>query len=158
MVAASIYCKHWLPGVPSWIRIAGLSVALVWVNASSGSNFGAFEYWFAMLKVVTIVLFLILGAALLLGIGFPRIGATNYAGHGGFLPNGWAGVGLGVAMAVFSYLGIEIVAVTSGAAKDPATALPRAMRWTVARLGIFYIGGVAVVVGGVPWMPGGPGG
>jgi L-asparagine transporter-like permease len=54
-------------------------------------------------------------------------------------------------MAVFSYLGIEIVAVTSGEAKDPAAALPRAMRWTFARLGIFYIGGLAVVVGVVPW-------
>lgn len=151
MVAASIYCKHWFPGIPSWIWIAGLSVALIWINASSVSNFGTFEYWFAMLKVVTIVLFLILGVALLLGIGFPRIGATNYVAHGGFLPNGWTGVGLGVAMAVFSYLGIEIVAVTSGEAKDPATALPRAMRWTFARLGIFYIGGLAVVVGVVPW-------
>jgi AAT family amino acid transporter len=151
MVAASIYCKHWFPGLPSWIWIAGLSVGLIWINASSVSNFGTFEYWFAMLKVVTIVLFLILGVALLLGVGFPRIGATNYVAHGGFLPNGWTGVGLGVAMAVFSYLGIEIVAVTSGEAKDPATALPRAMRWTFARLGIFYIGGLAVVVGVVPW-------
>jgi AAT family amino acid transporter len=151
MVAASIYCKHWFPGVPSWIWIAGFSVALIWVNASSVSNFGTFEYWFAMLKVVTIVLFLILGAALLLGVGFPRIGGANYLANGGFLPNGWTGVGLGIAMAVFSYLGMEIVAVTSGEAKDPATALPRAMRWTFARLGIFYIGGLAVVVGVVPW-------
>jgi L-asparagine transporter-like permease len=151
MVAASIYCKHWLPGVPSWIWIAGFSAALIWVNASSVSNFGTFEYWFAMLKVVTIILFLILGAALLLGLGFPRIGAANYSGSGGFLPNGWAGVGLGVAMAVFSYLGMEIVAVTSGEAKDPGVTLPRAMRWTFARLGIFYIGGLAVVVGVVPW-------
>jgi amino acid transporter, AAT family len=151
MVAASIYCKHWFPEVPSWIWIAGFSVALIWVNASSVSNFGTFEYWFAMLKVVTIVLFLILGAALLLGIGFPRIGVRNYVAHAGLLPNGWAGVWLGVAMAVFSYLGIEIVAVTSGEAKDPGRALPRAMRWTFARLGIFYIGGLAVVVGVVPW-------
>jgi L-asparagine transporter-like permease len=151
MVAASIYCKHWFPGIPSWVWIAGFSAALIWVNASTVSSFGTFEYWFAMLKVVTIVFFLILGAALLLGVGFPRIGSTNYFAHGGFLPNGWTGVALGVAMAVFSYLGIEIVAVTSGEAKDPATALPKAMRWTFARLGIFYIGGLAVVVGVVPW-------
>ena len=151
MVAASIYCKHWYPGVPAWLWIAGFSIALIWVNASGVSNFGMFEYWFAMLKVVTIILFLILGAALLLGIGFPRLGGTNYVAHGGFLPHGWTGVGLGIAMAVFSYLGIEIVAVTSGEARDPAKALPRAMRWTFARLGIFYIGGLAVVVGVVPW-------
>ena len=151
MVAASIYCKHWFPGIPSWVWIAGFSAALIWVNASGVSNFGTFEYWFAMLKVVTIVFFLILGAALLLGPGFPRIGSTNYFGQGGFLPNRWTGVGLGVAMAVFSYLGIEVVAVTSGEAKDPTTALPKAMRWTFARLAIFYIGGLAVVVGVVPW-------
>jgi AAT family amino acid transporter len=151
IVAASIYCKRWFPGVPSWLWIAGFSIALLYVNARSVASFGAFEYWFAMLKVVTITVFLILGASLLLGIGFPRLGATNYTAHGGFLPNGWSGVGLGVAMALFSFLGIEIVAVTSGEAKNPATALPRALRWTLARLGIFYIGGLAVVVGVVPW-------
>ena len=151
MVAASIYCKFWFPHVPSWIWIVGFSTALVWINARGVSSFGTFEYWFAMLKVVTIVIFLVLGAALLLGIGFPRLGVANYTAHGGFLPRGWTGVGLGVAMAVFSYLGMEIVAVTSGEAKDPDVAVPRAMRWTMARLGIFYIGGLAVVVGVVPW-------
>jgi amino acid transporter, AAT family len=116
VVAASIYCKHWFPNVPSFLWIAGFSAALVYVNARSVANFGAFEYWFSMIKVLTITAFLILGAALLLGIGFPRIGTANYTGHGGFLPNGWHGVGLGVAMAIFSFLGIEIVAVTSGCA------------------------------------------
>jgi AAT family amino acid transporter len=151
MIAASIYCKHWFSQVPSWWWIAGFSAGLVYVNARSVESFGEFEYWFAMLKVVTITIFLILGGALLFGIGSTRIGIVNYISHGGFLPNGWSGVGLGVAMAVFSYLGLEIVAVTSGEAKNPATALPRAMRWTLARLGIFYIGGLAIVVGVVPW-------
>ena len=151
MVAASIYCKHWFPGSPSWMWIAGFSLALIWVNASSVSNFGVFEYWFAMLKVVTISIFLVLGAALLFGVGFPRMGITNYTAHGGFLPNGWTGVGLGVAMAVFSYLGVEIVAVTSGEAAEPSKTLPRALRWTVARLILFYVGGLAVVVGVMPW-------
>lgn len=151
MVAASIYCKHWFPNLPSWMWIAGFSVSLVWINARGVSNFGSFEYWFAMLKVCTIAAFLILGAALITGVGFTPLGAHNYTSHQGFLPNGWTGVGLGVAMAVFSYLGIEIVAIASGETKDPAGALPRAMRWTFARLGIFYVGGLAVVVGAVPW-------
>jgi hypothetical protein len=54
-------------------------------------------------------------------------------------------------MAIFSFLGVEIVAVTSGEAKDPTTALPRALRWTLGRMGLFYVGGLAVVVGIVPW-------
>src|SRR4029077_8218403 len=149
--AASVYCKHWFPNVPSWMWIAGFSVALVYVNARSVASFGEFEYWFAMIKVLTISVFLILGAALLLGFGFPRIGTANYTAHGGFFPNGWQGVGLGVAMAIFSFLGVEIVALTSGEAKDPTTALPKALRWTLARMGLFYVGGLAVVVGIVPW-------
>jgi AAT family amino acid transporter len=151
VVAASIYCKLWFPHVPSWMWIAGFSAALVAVNALSVGNFGSFEYWFAMIKVVTISLFLILGAALLFGLGVPRIGAVNYFSHGGFLPNGWTGAGLGVAMAIFSFLGLEIVAVTSGEAARPELSVPRAMRWTLLRLGIFYIAGLAVVVGVVPW-------
>lgn len=151
VVAASIYCQHWFPDVPSWLWIAGFSAALVCVNARSVASFGAFEYWFAMIKVLTITVFLILGASLLLGIGFPRIGTVNYTAHGGFLPYGWRGVGLGVAMAIFSFLGVEIIAVTSGEAKDPTTALPRALRLTLWRLGLFYVGGLAVVVGIVPW-------
>jgi amino acid transporter, AAT family len=151
VLAASIYCGHWFPNVPSWMWIAGFSAALVYVNARSVASFGEFEYWFAMIKVLTITVFLILGASLLFGIGFQRVGIANYTGHGGFLPNGWRGVGLGVAMAMFSFLGVEIVAVTSGEAKDPTTALPRALRWTLWRMGLFYVGGLAIVVGIVPW-------
>lgn len=151
VVAASIYCKYWFPAVPPWLWIGGFSIALIYVNARSVASFGSFEYWFAMIKVVTITVFLVLGAALLLGVGFPRVGFTNYSAQGGFLPHGWRGVGLGMAMAIFSFLGMEIVAVTSGEAEDPATALPRALRWTLGRMGLFYIGGLAIVVGVVPW-------
>jgi L-asparagine transporter-like permease len=151
VVAASIYCRYWLPGVPSWIWIAVFSISLVYVNARSVASFGWFEYWFAMIKVVTIVAFLLLGAALLFGIIGKPIGTVNYASHGGFLPNGWIGVGLGVAMAIFSYLGLEVVAVTSGEADHPEIAVPRAMRQTLLRLAIFYIGGMAILVGVLPW-------
>jgi AAT family amino acid transporter len=151
VVAASIYCKLFFPGVPSWVWIAAFSAALVYVNGRSVASFGTFEYWFAMIKAVTITVFLALGAALLFGVGFPRIGSLHYTAHGGFLPHGWTGVWLGVAMAIFSYLGLEVVAVTSGEAARPEIAVPRAMRWTLVRLGIFYIGGLSVVVGVVQW-------
>ncbi len=155
VVAAAIYCRYWFPGVPAWVWIAAFSSALVYVNARSVASFGWFEYWFAMIKVVTIALFLILGAALLAGIGFAPLGTANYTAHGGFLPHGWLGVGLGVAMAIFSYLGIEIVAVTSGEAAHPEIAVPRALRRTLLRLAIFYVGGMAVLVGVLPWTQAG---
>ncbi len=151
MVAAAIYCRLWFPGVPAWVWIAGFSAALVYVNASAVGSFGRFEYWFAMIKVVTIVVFLILGGALLFGVGFKPIGLANYTAHGGFLPHGWRGVGLGVAMAVFSYLGTESIAVTAGEASHPEIAVPHALRAMVGRLALFYVGGVAVLVGVMAW-------
>src|SRR6266404_4059929 len=108
-----------------------------------------YTYWLCL--VMTIVAFLILGAMLLFGVGFPRIGLTNFTAHGGFSPHGWRGVGLGVVMAIFSYLGLEIVGVTAGEAADPKKAVPRALRRTLGFLALFYLGGLALVVGIVPW-------
>jgi L-asparagine transporter-like permease len=92
-----------------------------------------------------------LGASLLFGIGFPRIGGANYTAHGGFFPHGWRGVGLGVTMAIFSFLGLEIVGATAGEAANPQVAVPRALRRTLSVLVLFYLGGLAIVVGIVPW-------
>lgn len=155
VVAAAIYCQFWFPGVPAWIWIMLFSIAMVYINARSVGNFGTFEYWFALIKVTTIIVFLLLGAALLTGIGFKPLGFGNYTARGGFLPHGWLGVGLGVAMAIFSFMGIEVVAVASGEASHPEIAVPRALRWTLARLAIFYIGGMAVLVGVMAWTEAG---
>jgi AAT family amino acid transporter len=151
VVAGAIYCKFWFPGIPLVAWIAAFSVAMVYVNTLSVKNFGAFEYWFAMIKVVTIVVFLVLGAALILGVGFPRLGMGNYTAGGGFVPHGWTGVFLGVTMAIFSFLGLEIVGATAGEAADPQTAVPKALRRTLAVLVLFYVGGLGLVVGIVPW-------
>jgi AAT family amino acid transporter len=151
VAAAAIYIQYWFPHVPAWLWIAGFSLAMIYVNMLSVENFGTIEYWFAMIKVVTIVVFLILGAALLLGIGFPRIGAANYTAYGGFFPGGWSGVGLGVTMAIFSFLGLEIMAATAGEAAEPQIAVPRALRRTLLTLVAFYLGSLAIVVGIVPW-------
>ena len=151
VVAAAIYCKFWFPHTPAPIWIAGFSITLVLINTLSIEDFGAIEYWFAMIKVLTIVAFLLLGAMLLFGLGFPRIGLGNFTANGGFSPHGWRGVGLGVVMAIFSYLGLEIVGVTAGEAADPKTAVPRALRRTLGYLALFYLGGLALVVGIVPW-------
>jgi AAT family amino acid transporter len=151
VVAAAIYCQYWFPHVPTVLWIAGFSLGMIYVNSISVENFGTFEYWFAMIKVVTVVVFLVLGAALLFGFGFPRIGTGNFTAHGGFFPHGWTGVGLGVTMAIFSYMGLEIIGSTAGEAADPKVAVPRALRQTLFVQILFYVGGLAIVVGIVPW-------
>ena len=148
VVAAAIYCKLWFPGIPSWMWVAAFSAAIIYLNTVSIQNFGRFEYWLAMIKVLTIAVFLVLGTALLLGIGFPPIGAVNYRG---FFSRGWTGVLLGITMAVFSFLGIEVVAATAGEAAEPRVAVPQALRRTLFFPVLFYLGGLTLVVGIVPW-------
>jgi len=157
--AIAIYCQWWLPQTPQWFWILVFTVAMVYVNARSVGSFGTFEYWFSMIKVVAIVLFIALGAALIFG-WTPRaaIGFGNLTNYGGFLPNGWHGVWMALVFVIFSYVGTEVVAVTAGEAKNPEVALPRAVRAMSARLIIFYLGAVLVLVTIVPWNQIQPGG
>src|SRR6266702_105778 len=151
VVAASIYCRLWFPTTPSWVWIGLFSLVILYVNTTSIGNLGIFEYWLSMIKVVTIVAFLILGAALLFGVGFSRIGLANYTAHGGFQPHGWKGAGLGVVLGLFSFFGIEVVGSTAGEAADPKVAVPKALRRALGALVLFYVAGLALVVGIVPW-------
>lgn len=151
VVAASIYCKLWFPTTPSWVWIGLFSLLILFFNTRSIGRLGTFEFWLSLVKVVTIVAFLILGSALLLGWGLPKVGFANFTGHGGFLPNGWRGVGLGIVMGLFSFFGIEVVGSTAGEAVDPRTAVPKALARTVSALVLFYLAGLALVVGLVPW-------
>ena len=151
-VAIAIYCQWWFPNTPKWMWTVAFSLALVYVNARSVGSFGTFEYWFAMIKVVAIILFIVFGAAVLFGIGpSPAIGFTNYTAYGGFLPNGVRGVWMAMVFVIFSYIGTEVVAVTAGEAREPTKAIPKAMRSMVSRLILFYIGAIVVLLGIVPW-------
>jgi len=156
--AVAIYCKFWLPTVPGWAWIVGCSIGLIYVNARSVGNFGEFEYWFSTIKVVAIVLFIAFGASVLTGITHTSVGTSNYTSHGGFFPQGFSGTWIALVFVIYSYIGTEAVAVSAGEAKDPERTVPRAMRSMVARLTIFYVGAIAVLVGVVPWdriQPGG---
>lgn len=152
VVAAAIYCHYWFPHVPGWLWVGTFSLCLLAANAWTVASFGEFEFWLALIKVVTIVAFIAAGVALMFGFGpFQARGFGNYFGQGGFLPNGWRGVLLATSLATFSYFGVEEVAVAAGEARDPAHSIPRAMRSVFWRLGLFYIGGITVLTGLVPW-------
>ena len=151
-VAAAIYTQWWFPHTPAWAWVVFYAAVLIFVNGRSVGAFGTFEYWFSTIKVCAIVVFIVLGAGVLLGIHQQRpIGLENFHAHGGFLPHGWLGVWLAMAFVIFSFIGTEVVAVTAGEAKDPETSVPRAMRTMLLRLVLFYVGAITVLVGVIPW-------
>src|SRR5262249_6521306 len=143
----------WFPHVPQWIWVAGVSVGLVALNSVQVGRFGEFEYWFALIKVVAIVAFIIVGSLLAFGIGpLPAVGFHNLVdGPGGFLPHGWRGAWLAITLVITSFMGVEVIAVTAGEAEMPQVSIPRAMRTLALRLIIFYILAVLVMLMLTPW-------
>jgi amino acid transporter, AAT family len=152
VTAIAVYMRFWYPAVPGWVWIVGFSSILIAVNAFDVKVFGSIEYAFSTLKVTAIMVFILLGGWLLAGIGF-----GNYTAHGGFFPKGAWGMWVAVAVAIFSYFGIEMIAVAAGEAVDPRRAITKAYRSTVARLVLFYLLSMVIILGIVPWVESGKG-
>jgi L-asparagine transporter-like permease len=152
VTAVGIYFYYWFPQVPQWIWLVVVSAALVALNSLQVNRLGEFEYWFAMIKVAAICAFIIVGLALIFGIGSRHgVGLSNLTQHGGFFPSGWKGVWLSLTITVTSYMGVEIISVTAGEAQNPEVTIPRAMRNIVYRLIGFYVLAIAIMVTMVPW-------
>jgi len=150
-VAIGLYMSFWFPDIPVWMWTTGFGFAIIYANMRSVSTFGTLEYWLSAVKVFAICAFIVFGLAVVFGIGRPAAGFDHYTAHDGFLPHGSWGVWMGVLIAIFSFYGIEIIAVTAGEAADPATAVPRAMRTMLVRLVLFYVLSLAIMLAVVPW-------
>ena len=147
VAAIALYMRFWFPGTPGWIWIAGFSALLIAINAGNVKVFGSVEYAFSALKITAILVFLALGGWML----STQSGLANYTAHGGFFPRGFGGTWVAVIVAIFSYLGIEMIAVAAGEAENPRQAIQSAFRATVFRLIFFYLLSFALMVAIVPW-------
>ena len=152
VTAVAIYFSFWFPTVPQWIWVLSVSIGLIGLNTLHVGRFGEIEYWFALIKVVAILAFIGVGAALIVGIGpQPAIGLKNLTTNGGFLPHGWLGVWLALTLVVTSYMGVEVIAVTAGEAENPEKSIPKAMRTIVFRLIFFYVLAITIMLAMTPW-------
>lgn len=126
---------------------------LTLTNIYSVKSFGEFEYWLSLVKVATIVVFLIAGFAFIFGLvpGSKPVGLENLTGNGGFLPKGPSSVLLGIVVVIFSFMGSEIVAIAAGETSNPVESVTKATRSVVWRIIIFYVGSITVVVTLLPW-------
>jgi L-asparagine transporter-like permease len=140
---------YWFPGVPGAIWVLVFAVALIAANAQAVGRLGAIEYWLVMIKVVAIVLFATV--ALFIVFGNPGAAQANLVAHGGFMPFGPSGILLGCCFVIYSFIGVEIVGVTSGEAADPSQTIPRATRRMVLGLSAIYIVTTALLVSLTPW-------
>ncbi|HEV7551128.1 MAG TPA: amino acid permease [Candidatus Angelobacter sp.] len=146
VVAAATYMRQWYPSVPAIVWMVTFSLFLLAINLFSVGHYGTFEYWFALLKVVTIFVFIVMGAALL----FAGKVRPQYVASGGFAPLGWSAPLMAISFGLYSFLGIEMVAISSGEARSHRD-VANATRLAFAMLAFIYIGAMAVLVGVMPW-------
>ncbi|MFZ1157465.1 MAG: amino acid permease [Candidatus Sulfotelmatobacter sp.] len=146
MVAAATYMAYWFPSVRAYIWILVFSALLLAVNLRSVASYGRFEFWLSMVKVVTIVAFIVIGALLL----FSGHVAPQYRAHGGLLPNGPLSPLIAMTFAIYSFGGVEMVAVTTGESSTSKNT-PRAVWLTFLILTFVYVGAMVVLLGVMPW-------
>lgn len=149
--AGAAVVHGFFPAVAPWAAALVFMLVFTLTNLVSARAFGQFEFWFALIKVVAICAFLVIGALAITGAlpGTDAPGLSNLTGHG-FAPHGWQPVWLACLVVFFSFFGAESVTIAAGEAKQPAAAVRRAMRSVIVRIMIFYVGSVAVVVTLIP--------
>lgn len=145
--------NSWFPMIPVWTGTVGITLLMTIINILSVKSFGEFEYWLSFVKVSTIILFLIVGLAMILGVvpNFEPKGLSILSEHGGFAPQGIVPILTGVVFVIFSICGAEVAAIAAGESENPAKNIVKAIRNVVFRLGLFFVGSVAIMILILPW-------
>ena len=155
VVAVSGYVSFWFPELAVWIPALGLIFTLLALNLPTVRNFGEIEFWFALIKIVAIVGLIIAGVYMLsTGFTLPngsQASVTHLWSHGGFFPNGFLGFVAGFQIAVFAFVGIELVGTAAAETKDPIRNLPKAINSIPIRVVLFYLGALFVIITVIPW-------
>lgn len=155
--ASGILMQRWFPGVAVWVWCLIFAAVLFSINAISARVFGETEFWFSLIKVVAIVALIVLGGAVIFGISPlssdnpPAVLFSNFDTPSGLFPNGIVGV-LVTSLAVFyAFSGSELIGVAAGETKNPGENIPRAVRSTVLRLLILFVGSITVIAALLPY-------
>ncbi len=165
LTAAAAYMQYWWPNVPTWLTALAFFVVINAINMATVKAYGEMEFWFAIVKVATICLMIVVGFYILLfntglveGAGFgnlwrgptvgPHIGDPAFDG---FWPKGLGGLVVALPIIMFAFGGLELVGITAAEAADPRRVIPKACNQVIWRILIFYIGTMVVLLSLYHW-------
>lgn len=155
MVAITGYVRFWWPNTPAWIPILAMTLLLFSLNAMTVKAFGETEFWFALVKIIAILALVVVGIAMVaLGTVDDQGSAAavaNLWSHGGFFPTGFTGFLGGFQIALFAFVGIELVGTTVAETADPEKTLPKAINSIPVRIMLFYVAALAAIMMVTPW-------
>ena len=154
VVAATEYLRFWWPNVNAFWSGIIIILFLLLANLASAKAYASLEFWFAMIKVITIIIMIILGFAIIL-FGFGNhghaVGFSNLWSHGGFFTGGVKGFFFSMSIIVGSYEGIELLGISAGEVANPQQAIVKSVKSVLWRILIFYVGAIFVIVTIYPW-------
>lgn len=149
--AGAAILNHWT-GAPQWLFALLITALLMGTNLLSVGNYGEFEFWFALVKVVAIVAFIGVGLLAIFGLlpGSHTSGVSHLTSEG-FMPKGWSGVIAAMLTTMFTFMGTEIVTIAAAESPDPEHGIRKAVNSVIWRISLFYLGSIFVVVSLVSW-------
>ena len=156
VTAFAVYMQFWFPNSPAWVWIVSVLLILLAINLTKVKAFGEAEFWFTLVKVSAIIA-MIIGGVILLFVGVqahdsvaPSV--TNlWSLDGGFMPNQFTGFLACFTVVMFSFGGIETIGIAAGETKNPRVSIPKAIRTVPARIMIFYVLTLGVIMSLYPW-------
>ena len=154
LTAMGQYFSFWFPNVPHWLTVLFIVLLLISFNMLGAKLFGELEFWFSIIKIITIIAMIIVGLVMIFfsfKTSYGHASFSNLVNHGGIFPNGPAGFLMSFQIAVYSFIGIELIGVTAGETKDPRTVIPKAINNVPVRILLFYVGGLLVIMSVIPW-------
>ncbi|MDF7676239.1 amino acid permease [Neisseriaceae bacterium ESL0693] len=146
--------NEWFPMIPIWGYMLVVIISLVIVNMLDVKNYGEFEFWFALIKVVAIVLFLIIGSLAIMHLwpwGNADTQGLKHLTSQGFLPHGFPAAVTALLGVMFAYIGAEIVTVAAAESANPAKEIQKATKSVVWRIILFYVGSIFITVCLIPY-------
>ncbi|RBP97295.1 gamma-aminobutyrate permease [Bifidobacterium aemilianum] len=149
---AALLIQYWLPDSPGWVWSLLVLLIVFLINALVVSAFGETEFWLALIKVATIVIFLVVGFAMICGIMFhPAVGLQNFTYKDAPFVGGLPAIMSVFLIAGYSFQGTEVVGVTAGESEDPGKAVPKAINEVFWRILLFYILSIFVIAALIPY-------
>lgn len=155
VVAISSYFQLWFPNFSIWMSALLCIFVFLSLNIATVKLFGEMEFWFAIIKIVAIVALIVTGIVLV-AMHYPSPGGgpaaiSNIWDHGGMFPKGLSGFFAGFQIAVFAFVGIELVGTAAAETHDPRKVLPRAINAIPLRIIMFYVLALLVIMAVTPW-------
>lgn len=155
VVVVAGFFQYWYPGVPSWMPAFFTMTLLLGLNMLAVRIFGEVEFWFAIIKIVAIVLLIVTALAMIATAHVSPNGVVASFSHmvepQAILPNGISGFFAGFQIAIFSFAGTELIGTTAAEAKNPEKSLPKAINTIPFRVLLFYILALVCIISVVSW-------